>query len=303
VSVGASGGEAAGTVSRAAEFDAALGPIDWSLLPPDVERDSVAAPSGPLARISMGPTEGRRVVLVPGATGSKEDFIRMMPLLAAAGHRVEAFDMAGQYESYTAGPENLVPPQRRYTLELFVDDLLAVLATGATPAHVLGYSFAGTVVSAAAVARPELFASLTLLSAPPVSGQALRAFKVLGPFTGVVPAHIEARLMMWGVRNNLHRGPGDRAVFVRARFALTRTSSVEDIFRLIKRTPDLADALRGLGLPILVVGGTGDVWPVAAHEAYARRLHAVLRVIETGHSPCESAPHQLTEVMLVHVLR
>ena len=297
------GGGAPRATSDAAALDAALGEIDWAVHPPGVDSDVVAAPSGGLARIAMGPRDGERVVLVPGVTGSKEDFIRMMPLLAAAGHRVEAFDMAGQYESYTAGPENLVPPQPRYTLELFVDDLLAVLVTGATPAHVLGYSFAGTVVAAAAVARPELFASLTLLSAPPVSGQALRVFKILGPFTGVVPAHIEARLMMWGVRNNLNRAPRDRAVFVRARFALTRTSSVEDIFRLIRHTPDLAEALRGLGLPILVVGGTGDVWPVAAHRAYARRLDAVLRVIETGHSPCESAPHQLTEVMLANVLR
>ncbi|MDL5351842.1 alpha/beta hydrolase [Microbacterium sp. zg-YB36] len=303
MSVDRADGEAQGIASRAAQFDAALGPIDWSLLPPDVQRDRVTAPSGALARISMGPVDGQRVVLVPGVTGSKEDFIRMMPMLAAAGYRVESFDMAGQYESYTAGPENLVPPQRRYTLELFVDDLLAVLATGATPAHVLGYSFAGTVVAATAVAHPELFSSITLLSAPPIAGQALRAFKILGPVSGPIPARTAARLMMWGVRNNVHRGPQDRAVFVRARFALTRTSSVEDIFWLMKHTPDLADALRALGLPILVVTGTGDVWPVAAHQAYAARLNAVLRVIDTGHSPCESAPHQLTEAMLVHFPR
>lgn len=303
MSVDATDGEAQGIASRAAQFDAALGPIDWSLLPPDVERDSVAAPSGSLARISMGPVDGQRVVLVPGVTGSKEDFIRMMPMLAAAGYRAESFDMAGQYESYTAGPENLIPPQRRYTLELFVDDLLAVLATGATPAHVLGYSFAGTVVAAAAVARPGLFSSITLLSAPPIAGQALRAFKILGVVSDPIPARTAARLMMWGVRNNLHHGPRDRAVFVRARFALTRTASVEDIFWLMKHTPDLADALRMTGVPILVVTGTGDVWPVAAHQAYAARLNAALRVIDTGHSPCESAPHQLTEAMLVHFPR
>jgi len=70
--------------------------VDWSAHPPGTERDWIAAPSGHLARISLGPSDGERVVLVPGVTGSKEDFILMMPLLAAAGYRVEAFDMAGR---------------------------------------------------------------------------------------------------------------------------------------------------------------------------------------------------------------
>jgi alpha-beta hydrolase superfamily lysophospholipase len=52
----------------------------------------------------MGPPDGRRVVLVPGATGSKEDFRRVLPLLAAAGYRAESFDLAGQFESAGAGP-------------------------------------------------------------------------------------------------------------------------------------------------------------------------------------------------------
>lgn len=263
-------------------------------------RDWIEARSGRLARISSGPASGERVVLVPGVTGSKEDFTRMMPLLASEGYRVEAYDMAGQYESYEAGPERLVPQVRRYALDLFVDDLVAALEDGQTPAHVLGYSFAGTVASAAAVRRPELFSTLTLLSAPPVAGQALRAFKILGSLSGVVPARTVADLMMWAVRNNIHRGPEDRAIFVKARFALTRRSSVRDIFGLMKQTPDLAAALRGTGLPILVATGTGDVWPVEAHRSFAEQMGAALLIVKTGHSPCESAPHQLTAAMLEH---
>ncbi|MCR2812293.1 alpha/beta fold hydrolase [Microbacterium sp. zg.Y1084] len=299
--LGSGSGRAQGVMGRAAAADAALTPIDWSRFPPGAERDRVLAPSGSLARVSMGPSGGQRVVLVPGVTGSKEDFVRMMPLLAAAGYRAESYDMAGQYESCAAGPENLEPPQRHYTLDLFVDDLVAVLRSAATPAHVLGYSFAGTVASIAAARYPELFASLTLLSSPPVAGQALRSFRILGPITGLVPASVEARLMMWAVRNNVHRAPRDRAVFVRARFALTRRASVEDIFGLMKHTPAVADALRATGLPVLVVAGSGDVWPVEAHDEFARRLGATLLVIHTGHSPCESAPNQVTEAMLAMI--
>lgn len=288
----------AAALREARLLDERLGEIDWSVLPVDAVRDVVTVPSGGLARMTMGPLDGERIVLVPGMSGSKEDFTLMAPLLAAAGYRVEAFDMAGQYESHAAGPENLEPPQRRYTLDLFVDDLVAVLQTGRTPAHVLGYSFAGTVAGVAAVRHPELFRTLTLLSAPPLSGQALRGFKRIGPLSHVVPGRALGRPFVAALRRNIHGAPRDRAAFVTARFALTRTSSVADIMALMKRTPDLAPALRATGIPILVAVGEGDVFPAAAHRAFAQRLGASLLVLPTGHSPCETAPHQLTTAML-----
>lgn len=292
------GSDASAAMRDARLLDEGLGPIDWSVLPEGSERDVVAAPSGPLARVTMGPVGGRRVVLVPGMSGSKEDFTLMMPLFAAAGFRVESFDMAGQYESAPAGPEQLDPPQRHYTLDLFVDDLLAVLRSRRTPAHVLGYSFAGTVAQEAAVRHPELFSSLTLLSAPPLSGQALRGFTRIGPLSHVVPGRALGRPFIAALRRNVHGAPQDRAAFVTARFALTRATSVADIMALMKRTPDLAPALRATGIPTLVVVGEGDVFPTTAHRAFAERLGSTLLVLPTGHSPCETAPHQLTTAML-----
>ncbi|QAY59929.1 alpha/beta hydrolase [Microbacterium protaetiae] len=277
----------------AAENDALLGPIDWSALPDGAESDVFAAPSGPLARITLGPAGGDRVVLVSGMTGSKEDFVRVMPLLAASGYRVESFDMAGQYDSCDAGPA----PGGRYTMELFEHDLTALLADG-PPAHVLGYSFAGTVAAAVAGARPELVRSLTLLSTTPAVGQALRSFKVLGPFSVMLPPVALGHLFVWVLRHNVHRAPQDRAVFVTARFAKTRVDSVIDIFDLMKHTPDVAPAVSAAGIPILVVAGSHDVWPLAAHQNFAERLGGNLIVLDAGHSPCESAPHQLAVAML-----
>lgn len=287
----------AARMRRAAARDAAITPIDWSVLPDGARRDLVDVPSGRLARVTLGPPDGRRVVLVPGMTGSKEDFTLMMPLLVASGYRVEAFDLAGQYESAGAGPENLDPPGERYTFELFRDDLRAVLTSGVAPAHVLGYSFAGTVATAVLAERPELFASLTLLSATPVAGQALRAFPVLGPFSSLPSATTLGALFVWALRHNVHRAPRERAVFVTARFDLTRRSSVADVLDLMRHTPDLADAVRATGVPVLVVSGEHDVWPLAAHRAFAARLDARLAVLDAGHSPCETAPHQVVEAM------
>lgn len=285
-------------LSEAARLDAALGPIDWSALPAASLRDTVSAPSGDLARVTLGPENGERVVLVPGATGSKEDFTLMLPLFAQAGYRVESFDMSGQYESGAAGPENLDPPQRRYTLELFADDLIAVLEAGPAPAHVLGYSYAAVVAQAVAAARPELFSTLTLLSPPPISGQALRGFKVLGPLSPFVSGRALGPVLIAALRWNVHRAPRDRAVFVRARFDRTRRSSVGDLLALLKQVPDLAEPLRVSGIPMLVAIGGHDLWPTSAHEAFAESLGARMLVLDTGHSPCETAPHQLTAAML-----
>ncbi|MCP1121781.1 alpha/beta hydrolase, partial [Robbsia andropogonis] len=80
----------------------------------------------------------------------------MLPLFAAAGYFVQSFDMAGQYESGRAGP----PPGRAYDYDLFTDDLVAFLEAG-SPAHLLGYSFAGTIAQLALQRRPDLVRSLT----------------------------------------------------------------------------------------------------------------------------------------------
>ena len=256
------------------------------------------APSGGLATIALGDPAAPRVVLVPGVTGSKEDFILMMPLLAAAGFRVESFDMAGQYESWAAGPENASPPRNRYDHELFVDDLISVLEAGSTPVHVLGYSFAGTVAQLAFVQRPDLFLSLTLLSAPPQPGQGFRGVKRLGPFTGLTTGRIGAALMIWGVWNNFTHVPPKRLEFVRHRFSFTRRSSVADIIRLMKRAPDVRAVLAAADIPKLVAVGEHDLWPLALHAALAESIGARLAVYRTGHSPCETAPHQLVRDML-----
>lgn len=268
------------------------------MLPPGTERSEFAAPSGALARVILGPADGPRVVLVPGATGSKEDFVRLMPLLAASGYRVESFDLAGQYESADAGPWNLSPPRDHYDERLFVDDLLAVLDGGAAPAHVLGYSFAGTVAQRALAERPDRFASLALLSTPPLSGQVFRGMKRIGPITGVASPDQGAALMLWGIRNNLNRVPPRRIAFVRSRFAATRRESVVDIIGLMMRAPDLRRELAASPIPKLVAAGEHDIWPRRRHESFAREIGARFEEYPAGHSPCEQSPNQLARDLL-----
>jgi pimeloyl-ACP methyl ester carboxylesterase len=296
---GAGASVAAGVeADEAFRLDAALHDVDWRAFPPGTEFTRFEAPSGPLARVALGPADAPRVVLVPGATGSKEDFVLMFPLFAAAGYRVESFDLAGQYESSGAGPWNLEPPRARYDQRLFLDDLIAVLDDGAGHAHVLGYSFAGTLAELALLERPDRFASLTLLSAPPEPGQAFRQVKRIGPISAFTSPRQGAALMLWGIRNNLNKVPPGRLAFVRERFALTRRDSVDDIIALMMQTPDLRARVALATVPKLVAVGEHDLWPRELHERSARELNARFAVYATGHSPCETAPHQLTRDML-----
>ncbi|MCU1509896.1 MAG: alpha/beta fold hydrolase [Glaciihabitans sp.] len=285
-------------IDEAARLDAELPDVDWSVLPQNLEPVVFSAPSGQLAGLAAGPVSKPRVVLVPGVTGSKEDFLFLMPLLADAGYRVESYDLAGQYDSASAGPELLTPPRHRYDFDLFVNDLVAVLEAGSTPVHVLGYSFAASVAQQALARRPDLFASFTLLSSPPESGQSFRHIKRVGWISDFATARLGAALMIWGVSNNLNRAPAGRVRFVRKRFELTRRSSVVDVIALMMQLPDLRAQLAAASIPLLVAVGEHDLWPLALHARFAEQIGARLAVYRTGHSPCEESPHQLARDLL-----
>jgi pimeloyl-ACP methyl ester carboxylesterase len=286
------------TIDDAMERDRAIPDLDWRAFSPGTVHDFFAAPSGGLARVRLGQPERGRVVLLPGVTGSKEDFTLMLPLLADAGYLAESYDLAGQYESAAAGPENLDPPRSRYDWRLFLDDLYAVIESGPWPVHVLGYSFAGLVAQSALSERPELFASLTLLSTPPATGQVFRGIKRIGRFSGMASSRQGASVLLWGIRNNLNRVPPRRFAFVRDRFSFTRRTSVDDIVALMMATPDFTGAVRQAPIPKLVAVGQHDLWPTSQHAFYAERIGARIAVYRTGHSPCETAPHQLVRDML-----
>jgi len=295
----ASDGAAYGTAAPpAAELDSQIGSIDWSVLPPGAARLSLDGPSGKLAASAMGVPGRTPVLLVPGVMGSKEDFSLLMPLLAAQGYYVLAYDLAGQYESAAAGPENLSPPRRHYDYDLFVQDLLAVLDLLGEPAHVLGYSFAGVVAELALLRRPEQFRTLTLMSAPPEPGLAFRSVSILGPFSPLVSGPVSADLIVWGVKRNFARVPPSRMDFVRRRFRYTRRQSIRDIITLMRSVPDVRSQLAAQPLPKLVAVGEHDVWPNRVHAGFARAIKGRLAVYRGGHSPCETAPNQLARDLL-----
>ena len=271
--------------------DRELTDIDWTVPAPGSVASRFAAPSGELALVSLGDPSHPRVLLAPGVSGSKEDFVLVAPLLAAAGFYVQSYDLAGQYQSHAAGEG------RKYTYDLFRDDMVALLEEGG-PAHLLGYSFAGTIAQLVTVERPDLVRSLTLLAVPPEPGNGFRGVRGLGPFTWMASGKVGAALMTWGIVTNKNHVPSQRLEFVRARFELTSRRSMEDIIMLMKRAPDLRERLAEIDIPKLVAVGSHDLWPTELHADLAHRIGAELVVYKTGHSPCETTPNALARDMV-----
>jgi pimeloyl-ACP methyl ester carboxylesterase len=285
-------------VDEAARLDAALPDVDWSVLPQGAVRGGFAAPSGTLATVSMGQPGNPRVLLIPGATGSKEDFSLMLPELAAAGYFVLSCDIAGQYESAAAGPEKLVPPGAHYDYDLFCNDLLALLDAGDGPAHVVGYSFAAIVAELAFARRPEKFRSLTLISCPPEPGHSFRGIRILGRLSIHIGGRVGAALMIWGIRSNFIGVAPNRLRFVNHRFRFTRRSSVSDILGLMQHAPDLRELLAAASLPKFVAVGEHDLWPLSLHRSFAQSIGARIAVYRGGHSPSETSPHQMSRDLI-----
>src|SRR5690606_34858498 len=137
-------------------------------------------------------------------------------------------------------------------------------------AHLLGYSFAGTVAQLTLLARPDLVLSLTLLATPPEPGNAFRGVRGgLGLLSTVTTARVAASLMRWGIVTNKNHVPPLRLDFVRHGFAFTSRRAHVDIIRLMKRTPAVRDAVAASTVPKLVAVGSHDLWPTRLHAAFA----------------------------------
>src|SRR3954464_3935010 len=135
-------------------------------LPAEAHRERLPVATGDLAALVAEPPQDvplrASVLLVPGYTGSKEDFLPILGPLARAGHRAVAIDLRGQHES--GGPEDAAA----YTIDALAKDVAAVLAGLRAPVHLVGHSFGGLVCRRVVLdgARPR---TLTLLGSGPAA--------------------------------------------------------------------------------------------------------------------------------------
>lgn len=268
-------------------------------LPKGVRKDSIATSRGDFAALIAGPPDRDRpaAILVPGWTGSKEDFAAVLTPIALAGYRAVSIDQRGQFE--TAGTDD----EAAYTLDGFGADLLALIAACGGRAHLVGHSFGGLVVRTAAIADPQAVASVTLLCSGPAALPApvhplLDALADAIGTTGLTMAWKAKRAH--DLANGTPAVPDDIEAFLERRFVTNHPVSLQAITRLLTSAPDLVSDLRETGLPVQVVlGAEDDGWPLGTQRDMAAQLGAPVHVIEgAGHSPAVEEPGATATTLL-----
>jgi pimeloyl-ACP methyl ester carboxylesterase len=296
-------------------------------LPDGVRRTIIRTARGAFAALEAVPGSGvcerDAALLVPGYTGSKEDFLAILDLLADDSRHVIAIDMRGQFE--TASAED----PAGYAAAALGADILAIMrTTGAR--HLVGHSYGGLIGREAVLAGTGAeFASFTLMSSGPGAltgprAKDLRAMLAIlgvgdgsrtdggpgggrtdgGPgadrtdggrpdkaalragITELWRAHLEPQAIAAGV-------PGHIVAFLGRRMLGNDPDGLVLMAAHMLAAPDRTAELARLDqLPMLVIYGEDDnSWSPAAQENMARRLGARRLCIPAAvHSPAVEAP-------------
>ncbi|MGH3231050.1 MAG: alpha/beta fold hydrolase [Streptosporangiaceae bacterium] len=280
-------------------------------LPDGVRPTMVRTSRGSFAALEAVPVSGvcerEPALLVPGYTGSKEDFLAVLGQLADHGRQVVAIDMRGQFQTPGASdPGGYAPPA------LAADIAAVIQATGAK--HLLGHSYGGLVTREALLRTrsQEDIGSFTLMSSGPSALTGPRAEELRAMFTalgvalvasgadgslpdrdtlaagiaGIWRDYLEPQAVADGV-------PAPIVAFLARRMASNDPYGLVQMARHLLSAPDRTSELARLDrFGMLVIYGEDDSsWSPGAQEAMARRLGA-RRICIPGasHSPAVEAP-------------
>jgi len=262
------------------------------------ERVTIELPGRPIAAVASGPVDGPPVLLVPGFTGSKEDFGPILDPLGAAGFRAIAIDLPGQFESPGPDDPSAYAPER-------LGPLVGALAAGlGGRVRLLGHSFGGLVARAAVLADPTPFTSLVLLSSGPsaLPGERRERIERLEPLLATHDLDELYAAVLAAERAAPGHVPPDAetAAFLERRFLAGAPAMLAGMGAALRTEPDRVAELAAAGLPTLVAcGERDDAWPPELQRDMADRLGARYAVIaDAAHSPAVENPAGTLEVLL-----
>jgi pimeloyl-ACP methyl ester carboxylesterase len=254
------------------------------------EQSIIEAGSVSIAALRGGEPGATPVLLVPGYTGSKEDFAPLFKPLAEAGFAVTAIDLPGQFES--SGPDDAAA----YTPDALAAVVQQVAGTIGEKVHLLGHSFGGLVARAAVIARPDSYASLVLMgSGPSAIGGGRREMIIrLEPVlaTSGLPAVYAASLAVARAQAGYVAPSAPLAAFLERRFLAGAPAMLQGMGRALRAEPDRVAELAAVAPPTLVLHGAGDdAWSPAVQAEMAVALHAdLVEIAGAAHSPAVENP-------------
>ncbi|MFE0811375.1 alpha/beta fold hydrolase [Streptomyces sp. NPDC058794] len=234
------------------------------------------------------------VLMLPGFTGSKEDFTLLHEPLGRRGYRTVAVDGRGQYES--DGPEH---DEAAYARDELARDVLAQVGALGTRVHLLGHSLGGQIARSAVLLDHTPFVSLTLVSSGParISASQQQRVKLLrDALDTMTMAEVWQVIQAMGPPEEVGapapaHGPEDPER-LRDRWLGTRPAQLLATGRQLCTEPDRVAELAATPLPCHVLSGSyDDTWPVPLLDEMAVRLDARRTVIDGAeHSPNTDQP-------------
>ncbi|SOD83937.1 alpha/beta fold hydrolase [Streptomyces sp. Ag109_G2-15] len=266
--------------------------------PPGARAYSLRTARGEFAVVDAPVADGVEpkgvALLLPGFTGSKEDFNPLHVPLAERGYRTVAVDGRGQYES--DGPEH---DESAYAQEELARDVLAQAAAIGTPVHLLGHSLGGQISRAAVLIDRSPFRSLTLMASGPaqISVSQQQRVKLLRDALGVMTmAEVWDAMQAMEPPEETATGKLDGGLVgrddLRRRWLGNKPAQLLATGRELCTEPDRVAELAAVPMPFHVLSGSlDDTWPLPLLDEMAVRLGARRSVIDGAeHSPNTDRP-------------
>jgi pimeloyl-ACP methyl ester carboxylesterase len=265
----------------------------------NAERITIQLPQRHIAALRSGPAgDAPTALLVPGYTGSKEDFAPLLDRLAAAEYHAVAIDLPGQFESPAMGSTGGYRPD---ALGAVVRDVARTLDP---PVRLVGHSFGGLVARAAVIDESALFASLVLLSSGPARLDGVRRVRIdqLAPVLAASGlAGVYAAMQAAAATEPGYVAPPDElAEFLERRFLGGSPEMLQGMADALRAEPDRVAELAATGVPVLVLHGAGDdAWEPTTQREMAARLRAQYVVVpDAAHSAAVENPTATADALL-----